>query len=182
MPAHLPIARSDEVEGAREPGRSDRGETLVEILVALVILGIGVVALMGGLATAVFGSSLHRNQSDADAALVMALENIKALPYVPCTLGSSTAPTYSATPTGSSPYTSATYSTWPTYTTSPSPAPSTGYFVVTTQLWNGSTFYTPSAASPCTPDADSMQLITITAVSRAGGAEQQTSVVKGHWS
>jgi type II secretory pathway pseudopilin PulG len=41
----------------------DRGETLVELLVALLIMGTALVAVVGGLATAIVMSSVHREQA-----------------------------------------------------------------------------------------------------------------------
>jgi type II secretory pathway pseudopilin PulG len=172
------------------PRSGERGETLIEILIALVVLSVGVIALMGGLGIAVFGSSLHRNQSDADAALVMGLETVKALPFVPCATWSSVA--YSATPpapstppappTPGSQYFSSHYASWPTYTPSTvsTPAPATGYFVVTTKAWDGSQFYAVTPKNPC-PAMDFVQQVTINAVSPGGRAQQQTAVVKGNW-
>jgi len=48
---------------------SERGETLVELIVAIAILGIAFAAILGGLATGVFASSANRSQTDADIAL-----------------------------------------------------------------------------------------------------------------
>ncbi|WP_436494773.1 type IV pilus modification PilV family protein [Actinokineospora sp. HUAS TT18] len=47
--------------------RDDRGETLLELLIAVVILGIGAVAIGAGLTTGVLASDLHRKQSTAGA-------------------------------------------------------------------------------------------------------------------
>jgi Tfp pilus assembly protein PilV len=41
----------------------DRGETLIELLVAVVIMGTGVVAIVGGLGTAIMMSDIHRKQA-----------------------------------------------------------------------------------------------------------------------
>ena len=41
----------------------DRGETLVELLVAMLIMGTAVVAVVGGLATAIIMSDVHRKQA-----------------------------------------------------------------------------------------------------------------------
>jgi type II secretory pathway pseudopilin PulG len=48
---------------------SETGETLVETLIALAILGITVTAVLGGLATIVSASSRHRDLSNATAAV-----------------------------------------------------------------------------------------------------------------
>lgn len=51
-----------------EAGR-DRGETLLELLIALTIMSIAVVAVVGGLLAAVAVSDIHRKQSTAGAAV-----------------------------------------------------------------------------------------------------------------
>ncbi len=60
------------------PCRADeRGETLAELLVAIAILGIAVVVLVSGLATAISSSSIHRGHTNADAAVRNAAECVK---------------------------------------------------------------------------------------------------------
>lgn len=50
--------------------RSDeRGETLIELLVAMLILGTTVVAIVGGLGTSIVVSDLHRKETTAGAEL-----------------------------------------------------------------------------------------------------------------
>ena len=49
----------------RVPPVVDRGETLVELLVAVMILGVTVVALIGGLTTSILLSDTHRKQAMA---------------------------------------------------------------------------------------------------------------------
>ena len=46
---------------------SDRGESLIEILVAVLILGIAVTAILGGLLTSVKLSDVHRKQATGGA-------------------------------------------------------------------------------------------------------------------
>ena len=46
---------------------AERGETLLELLIAVVILGVVVVAVVGGFATATITSDIHRKQSTAGA-------------------------------------------------------------------------------------------------------------------
>ena len=64
--------------------RSEGGESLLEIVVSVAILGVGVVALLGGLATAVAGSGLHRDQTDVGTVLRVAGERVKSAGYVKC--------------------------------------------------------------------------------------------------
>jgi type II secretory pathway pseudopilin PulG len=47
--------------------RGENGETLVEVLLAVAIMGIAVVAIMAGLTTSVLMSDIHRKQSTAGA-------------------------------------------------------------------------------------------------------------------
>ena len=72
----------------------DRGETLVELLVATVILGIAVVAVVGGLASSILISDVHRKQAQAgvtvrdyaeavQAAVATAQGNYVACPSAP---------------------------------------------------------------------------------------------------
>jgi type II secretory pathway pseudopilin PulG len=70
---------------------SQRGETLLELLVAMSILGTGVVALVGGIGTSVLMSDVHRKQATAGAAVRTFAEAIEtgvstgtSDPYVPC--------------------------------------------------------------------------------------------------
>jgi type II secretory pathway pseudopilin PulG len=55
------------VPGRRTRWADDRGETLVEVLVAVVILGIAGVAVMAGLTLSVKASDIHRKQTTGGA-------------------------------------------------------------------------------------------------------------------
>jgi type II secretory pathway pseudopilin PulG len=71
----------------------DRGETLVELLVTVVILGTAVVAIVAALGTAIRVSDIHRKQANAGAylrAYAEALETYVAKNpsgYQPCPVG-----------------------------------------------------------------------------------------------
>ncbi|MBV9822901.1 MAG: prepilin-type N-terminal cleavage/methylation domain-containing protein [Actinobacteria bacterium] len=56
-------------EAAPAGDASDRGETLLELLIALAILAIAVVAVVGGLLASILASDIHRKQSTAGAAV-----------------------------------------------------------------------------------------------------------------
>lgn len=78
----------------REPrarrGSGDEGETLVEVLATIVIMGITVVAILGAIANAILLSTTHRKQAAAGAyvrAFAEAIENNVAAStsaYAPC--------------------------------------------------------------------------------------------------
>lgn len=59
------------------PGtRSESGSTLIEVLVAVVIMGVAFVVIVGGIGTAIIGSDLQKDQAGADVALRTAGENL----------------------------------------------------------------------------------------------------------
>lgn len=62
------------------------GFALVEVLVALVILGITFGAVLGGMATSINTSDLHRQQAQVQAVVTSAVERVKSpeLARVPC--------------------------------------------------------------------------------------------------
>src|SRR5687767_11974431 len=62
----------------------DEGTSLIEVLLSIAIMGIGVVGVLGALATQVKGANLHRDQSDANAVLASAAERVHNAAYVTC--------------------------------------------------------------------------------------------------
>ena len=80
--------------------KDDRGETLVELMVALVIMGTAVVALVGGIATSIRASDIHRKQAKSQAYLRAFAEAIETsvanypTGYTECTAGSTPQDTY----------------------------------------------------------------------------------------
>ena len=52
--------------GARS-APNDKGETLLELMMAVAIMGIAVVAIVGGIATSILMSDIHRKQTTAGA-------------------------------------------------------------------------------------------------------------------
>lgn len=63
--------------------RDDRGDTLIEVVMAVLILGIAAVAIVGGMALSVKVSDIHRKQADAGAALHDYAESLQSS-YNPC--------------------------------------------------------------------------------------------------
>jgi len=83
--------------------RDDRGETLVELMVALAIMGTAVIALVGGIGTFVQTSEIHRKQAKSQAYLREFAETLQAsmatypTGYVACSTanpGGDPSPTY----------------------------------------------------------------------------------------
>lgn len=68
--------------------RSDAGETLIELALTIVILGICSVAIGTGVALSAKISGMHRQQALADEFLHNYAETLQASPYQPCTSAS----------------------------------------------------------------------------------------------
>src|SRR3954451_5688487 len=107
----------------------DRGETLIEMLVTIVIMGITVTAVLGAIATSVALSATHRKQATAGAYLRAEAEAVESAvaaspsAYTPCGGPSAYASLYSV----AAPYTAS---------------------VTAVAYWNGTTF-----ASTCGTDS-----------------------------
>jgi type II secretory pathway pseudopilin PulG len=77
------------MDALRSAARRDTGETLVELLVAVVVMGIAAAALVGGIATSITMSDIHHKQATAGTAVrdyAEALQNAIATnaKYTPC--------------------------------------------------------------------------------------------------
>ena len=129
----------------RTPQRSDQGETLIELVIAIAILGIAGVAIVGALMMSVRSSVMHRNDASGDAFVRSFAEAIQtyvdANGYKPC---STAASTYQAVPV--------------------TDLPSNYAKSVAVQSWNGSSWGT------CT--ADGIQRLDLT-VTTAGDDEHK---------
>jgi Tfp pilus assembly protein PilV len=74
---HNQVARVKKMMQTRKtavPDRSEAGDTLIEVLMAIVILGLASVAVMLAFATSISGSSVHRNLATMDTVLRTAAE------------------------------------------------------------------------------------------------------------
>jgi type II secretory pathway pseudopilin PulG len=136
----------------RTPTRTDRGETLIELVIAVAILGIAGVAILGGLMMSVGSSVVHRNDASGDAYVRSFAEAIQT--YVdanniqPCATAASS---YKAVPVTDLP---------------------SGYTkAVTVQSWNG------SAWGACTADGIQRLDLTITTTGDVGHRADETLTV-----
>lgn len=59
---------------------AERGDSLIEILVALAVLSIGIVALIGAVAANATATSINRQQSQVETVLMAAAEYVKSVP------------------------------------------------------------------------------------------------------
>lgn len=76
--------------------RGDAGDTLIELLVTVAIMGLAIVFIVGGIAQAAMLSGLHRDEADVSAALASAAAYLKSLPYQPCGVGANPTPALEA--------------------------------------------------------------------------------------
>jgi type II secretory pathway pseudopilin PulG len=80
----------------RWPAATDHGSTFIEVLVSVVLLGIGAIAVLAGLAAAIRGASVHSDVTDAQSWLATAGDVLVEVPpsaadnYEPCTTPTST--------------------------------------------------------------------------------------------
>jgi choice-of-anchor A domain-containing protein/prepilin-type N-terminal cleavage/methylation domain-containing protein len=65
--------------------RADRGFTLVEVLVSIVLLGLGGVAVLGAVAASARGSNVQRHHANAQSVAAAAADALMGLRPVPCT-------------------------------------------------------------------------------------------------
>lgn len=63
----------------------DEGESLIEILLAVAIMGIALAGVLGALGAATKASTVHRSQSDAQLSARDVTEQIKRQSFLPCT-------------------------------------------------------------------------------------------------
>jgi prepilin-type N-terminal cleavage/methylation domain-containing protein len=83
------------VTGNRPTG-SDAGFTLIEVLIAMIVLSLGVMAVLGALRVGVDSGRVQRDLSTAELTLRSLAEHVKAEPYVDCAAGGTGGPYWPA--------------------------------------------------------------------------------------
>jgi Tfp pilus assembly protein PilV len=69
----------------------ERGTTLIEVLVAVVVMALLMIAMIGGMGTSTAASGTHKRQTEGNVLLVSSAERLKSeseVPYVECALES----------------------------------------------------------------------------------------------
>jgi type II secretory pathway pseudopilin PulG len=152
--------------------RSEAGDTLVEVLLAVVVLGLASVALMIAFGTSISASSEHRNLSTANTILTSASQQAISLIQQQKSVFETCYTTETAT-------VSAYQGNAAIAMTVPAPY-TTSYSVAYTEVeyWNGTTFNPVSASGPATPCVPlATQLITITVTENSNGSHYTNSFV-----
>jgi len=136
----------------RRGSARDGGESLIELLVAVIIMGTAVVAVVGGLGTAIMMTDVHRKQAAVAAHVKIFAANIESA--------------IAATPTG---YVDcATRDSYPDY----SPGPPYDAEVMDVLYWNGSSF-----VAACASRDTGVQLVRLRVWSIDGRADQTVDVI-----
>ena len=65
------------VDRSKAEGSTDRGDTLIELLMAIAIIGISAAGILGGLAAAIGSSGTHRTLTNLDAIVRSFVETAK---------------------------------------------------------------------------------------------------------
>jgi len=82
------------------PGSNDEGETLLEVVMSVAIMGIAVVAIVGGIATSILMSDIHRKQATAGAYVRSYAEAVVGYVAVPGNFNATTVPSALQTAVG----------------------------------------------------------------------------------
>jgi prepilin-type N-terminal cleavage/methylation domain-containing protein len=124
-------------------GQAERGFSLIEVLVTVVIVGIAFIVIVGGLYTALVASDHHRKQANVQAALRNVAEALKGVPYVNCASTSNYGDALVQPRTSGSSTASGTSHSAPSL----APAQANAQLLVFYALANGSSFTPPTSTA-----------------------------------
>lgn len=138
----------------------DGGETLIELLISVAILGIAAVAIVNGLGALVVGTDVHRLQSTGGTLLLSAADAVKSTTttYTPCATTASYAGAITSAVTLPSGWTAPT--------------------VQSVAYWNGTAFGPTCFESAAVPTVAAIQLVTIRATVPNSRGDLTISVTK----
>jgi type II secretory pathway pseudopilin PulG len=136
------------------PGPNDTGETLIELIMSVAVMGIAVVAIVGGIATSILMSDIHRKQTTAGANVRNYAEAVETYVTVPGNFNATTSPIALQTAVA------AVF------------APPTGFTAAVTsvQCWNDPVFGTCSAGN-------TVQKVTLSVASTDARASESLAVI-----
>ena len=141
----------------------DAGESLIEVLLSIALMGIGFAAVLGAMQLGLTGSEVHRSQATSETVMLSAVERVKAASttYEPCAVANDShylPQAQSAVPSG-----------WAAATVS----------IPSVQYWNGTGFQSGGcAALEAIAPILRIQLITVQVTSPNGDATESMSFVK----
>ena len=153
-PGKYPSTRTRAASERGVKSKSESGDTLVEILIALSVIGVTAVALLGAFATSISASNEHRNLATLDTVLKSFAETATFQ------IQQQSNPLYASCAS--------------TYTLNPPFSPPANYSVAITGVtyWTGTTF-----ASSCSSGSPNPQQITATATNTSSGSQTSLNFV-----
>ena len=178
-----PVAEARRPTARCRVRRSEHGDTLIEVLMAVVVIGLTVVALMGGLVTSITGSAEHQSIAQIDSLLKSYAEAAKfQIELQPVVANPPSAPIFrDCSGSGSATAVLTYYQTNVQYTY-PAAYPKPSYAVVITELkpWNNASNSWDAACSTSgtNHDANGLQLLTIKATAPNSISDQMQVIVR----
>jgi len=156
-------------DDAAEARRGDTGDTLIEVLISLLVLGITVVSLLVAFSTAFSASATHRNLAVTDTVLRSVSEQVYSA------FQQTTTTVFTGCPNATTSYYDSALAS---ALTPPTPYDSTYSGSITNvSYWSGSNFSLTS--STCTNGTTDPEQLTLLVVGPRGASESATFVVSG---
>jgi len=144
----------------------ERGETLIELIIAIAIMGIAFIGIIGAMSSGVVASATHRSQADARAVLIASVEKLKSSDtvYVNC-----------ATPATASYVSAARSVAVPTEPATWTPA---AIQITSITYWDGTTNTFGSSCQDVSAPLNRLQLIRMAVTSPENNTTESASFVK----
>jgi prepilin-type N-terminal cleavage/methylation domain-containing protein len=162
----------------------ETGFTLIEVLLAIALMGIIVVGMFAGMATFFRVSALHRSTAAMDAAVLQYTEQMSATPYTTCAQNPLGAYFAAVTPPPGFSYTSTTVGSSVTSTTSTTVAGATtttvaGATTTTSSTIPGGNFAAPVQFDTTCANETGLQRVSVTILqTKTGPGFGRTQIVR----